>query len=195
MLSFLPKRGAPSFPVSWGAGQGGGVIRYILALWLILLSNSCFAFEIRTASFDNGSFIPSKFTCDGANISPALSWQGAPLGTKSFALICDDPNASSKTWSHWVIFNIPVNLESFVQAIPPTETFENGVIQGMNDSQKTGYSGPCPPKGPAHRYYFRIYALDSELLLDQYATRETVLDAIRGHILAQANTYGTYSRN
>lgn len=170
-------------------------MRYLMTFCLFLISSPCFAFEIRTSFFDNGSFIPANFTCDGANISPSLSWQGAPLGTKTFAIICDDPDAPSKIWSHWVVFNIPANVESLPQSIPPTETFENGIIQGFNDFHTTGYSGPCPPKGPAHRYYFRIYALDNEVLLSQYATREQVLEAIRGHILAEAFTYGTYSRN
>ena len=137
--------------------------------------------------------IPRQYTCDGANISPPLSWDSIPDSTKSFALICDDPDAPGGTWVHWVVYNIPANVKELAEKIPLQENLANGAGQGKNDSRKIGYSGPCPPGG-THRYYFKLYALDVVLDLNPGATKNDLLRAMEGHILATGQLMGKYSR-
>lgn len=149
--------------------------------------------EITSTAFKDGEMIPSKYTCDGVNVSPPLAWQNSPRGVQSFALIADDPDAPAGTWVHWVIFNIPDTVFSLPENVPPKETLENGSIQGKNDFRKIGYGGPCPPNG-VHRYYFKLYALDTKLNLQPGATKAELLKAMEGHILAQAQLMGRYSR-
>ena len=139
--------------------------------------------------------IPKEYTCDGANISPQLAWDSMPEKTKSWALIVDDPDAPGKTWVHWVAFNIPGNVKEMPENIPAHETlncFGEG-RQGTNDFKKMGYGGPCPPTG-AHRYYFHLYALDTDLTLDSSTTKEQLLKAIAGHVLAEGELMGKYQR-
>ncbi|HOO70158.1 MAG TPA: YbhB/YbcL family Raf kinase inhibitor-like protein [Spirochaetota bacterium] len=149
--------------------------------------------DLSSGSFSEGGAIPSLYTCDGRDISPALAWKNVPDGTKSFALICDDPDAPVGTWVHWVIYRIPGAERSLKESVPPKEALDNGARQGRNDFGRIGYGGPCPPGG-SHRYFFRIYALDIIPGLDPGATKEELLAAMKGHVLAQGELMGVYSR-
>ena len=149
--------------------------------------------KITSSSFKEGEIIPSKFTCDGEDISPQLSWKDPPENTKCFALISDDPDAPSGDWVHWVIYNIPSSVSELTENIPKNKKLDNGTEQGLNDFRKTGYDGPCPPGG-IHRYYFKLYALDTMLDLGPGATKAQVLQAMKGHILAEAQLMGKYRR-
>jgi Raf kinase inhibitor-like YbhB/YbcL family protein len=149
--------------------------------------------KITSSAFEEGGMIPSKYTCDGENISPPLSWSGAPSETKSFALINDDPDAPAGTWVHWVIYNIPGTEKGLKESLPVKKNLDDGTVQGLNDFRKTGYGGPCPPGG-THRYYFKLYALDVTLNIDGDATKDKLLEAMKGHILAEGQLMGKYSR-
>ena len=151
------------------------------------------AMKIESSAFSAGQSIPRQYTCQGADRSPALSWSGAPQGTKSFALITEDPDAPSGTWIHWVIFNLPAATTSLPEGVPTTDSAAGGT-QGRNDFGKIGYGGPCPPPGKPHRYFFKLYALDTKLELKSGATKPDVEQAIHGHVLAQAELMGTYQR-
>ncbi len=150
--------------------------------------------ELKSSAFQNGADIPRKHTCDANDVSPALSWANEPAGTRAFALIVDDPDAPVGTWVHWVIYDLPPETKELAEGIPTTETLANGAKQGVNDFRKVGYGGPCPPPGPAHRYYFRLYALDAPTNLKPRATKQQLLDAIKGHILGGAQLMGRYKR-
>lgn len=149
--------------------------------------------ELKSTAFEEESMIPKKYTCDDQDISPPLSWSLVPNGTKSIALICDDPDAPIGTWVHWVIFNIPANVRELPENIPPQKVLETGAKQGTNDFKKIGYGGPCPPGG-THRYYFKLYALDTEINLDAGITKKELLKAMEGHILAEDQLMGKYKR-
>ncbi len=149
--------------------------------------------KIKSPAFVPGGQIPWKYTCDGMDISPPLSWTSGPEGTKTFALICDDPDAPMGTWVHWVLFNLPADITEFRENIPPDKELENGAKQGMNDFRKIGYGGPCPPGG-THRYFFKLYALDTEINLEAGATKAELLKAMEGHILAEGQLIGRYER-
>ena len=151
--------------------------------------------DITSSAFSEGDTIPVKFTCDGSDVSPALTWSSLPDGTKSLALICDDPDASRGTWVHWVLFNIPPIVTGLPEAVAVSKD-ENlkGTIEGLTDFGNNSYGGPCPPGGPAHRYYFKIYALDKTLDLSLKVTKTDVEKAIEGHILAMGQLMGTYKR-
>ncbi len=149
--------------------------------------------EIRSSEFKEGSSIPSKYTCDNIDVSPPLEWSQVPAGVKTFALICDDPDAPGATWVHWVIFNIPGNLRELRENIPATETLQNGAKQGKNDFGKIGYGGPCPPGG-THRYYFKLYALDRDLDSKPGITKKDLLKSIEGHILDEVHLMGRYRK-
>jgi hypothetical protein len=149
--------------------------------------------NIKSTAFTAGQPIPSKYTCDGQNISVPLAWSDAPANTKSFALIADDPDAPGRIFVHWVIFNLPATSQTLVEAFKTDKVLADGTRQGNNDAGRSGYMGPCPPSG-VHRYYFKLYALDSMLTLDAGATKDLLLNALQGHILAQAEIMGTYSR-
>lgn len=149
--------------------------------------------EIRSSAFAHEDMIPAKYTCDGKNISPPLSWSGAPKETKSFALICDDPDAPMGTWVHWVLFDIPATVTSLPEGVAKLEEIKGLGKNGKNTSRRWGYDGPCPPSG-THRYYFKLYALDTLLNLQPGLTKEELLKAMQGHILAQAETLGRYKR-
>ena len=151
-------------------------------------------FKLESPAFDHGGRIPRKYTCDGEEISPPLEWSGAPAGTRSFALICDDPDAPMGTWVHWVLYDLPSDTSSLPEGLPNQREFSNGAKSGKNSWGKHGYGGPCPPSG-VHRYFFRLYALDIPTLgLPAGARKHQVLEAMRGHILAQAEWMGRYSR-
>jgi len=149
---------------------------------------------IMSSAFKEGEMIPSKYTCDSDDISPQLSWLGVPENTKSFALINDDPDAPAGDWVHWVIFNIPGSVTELPEKIPADKILDNGTKQGKNDFGKIGYGGPCPPGG-THRYYFKLYALDVYLDKDAGISKKELLNAMEGHILAEAQLMGKYKRN
>jgi len=152
------------------------------------------AFEIRSQAFAPGGAIPQKYTCTGADVSPPLSWTEPPAGSKSLALIMDDSDAPVGTWVHWVLYNLPTSARELAEGAPTTETLTDGAKQGTNDFRKTGYGGPCPPPGPAHRYFFKLYALDVELNPAPGAGKKQVETAMAGHIVAQAELIGRYGR-
>ncbi len=149
--------------------------------------------KITSSAFEDGGLIPAKYTCDGTNISPPLQWDAVPEGTRSIALICDDPDAPMGTWVHWVLFNLPSDAKDLAENIPTEETLPNGAKQGVNDFGRVGYGGPCPPGG-THRYFFKIYALDSEVGLEAGADKRQLLNAMEGHILGQGQLVGKYKR-
>jgi len=150
--------------------------------------------EVKSTAFQEGAMIPKLYTCDGQDISPPLSWSGVPAKAKSIALIMDDPDAPRGTWDHWVLFNIPPDTKSLAQNIPRTPSLTNGAKQGNNSWPKLGYGGPCPPGG-THRYYFKVYALDIVLTLKTGITKAQLLKAMEGHILAEGQLMGRYTRN
>jgi len=149
--------------------------------------------KITSPAFENGGLIPPKYTCDGADISPPLKWDAVPQGTKSIALICDDPDAPIGTFVHWVLFNLPPEAKELVENIPANNDLPNGAKQGTNDFGKIGYRGPCPPSG-THRYFFKLYALDTQTDLTPGARKPELLKAMEGHILAQGQLMGKYKR-
>jgi len=149
--------------------------------------------KIESSSFAQGQPIPQKHTCDGADASPELRWSNAPAEAKSFALIADDPDAPAGTWVHWVVYNIPANTQELAAGMPKTATGPAGV-QGLNDFKRIGYGGPCPPPGKPHRYFFKLYALDTQLPVKTGATKKDIEAAMQGHTLANAELMGTYQR-
>ena len=151
------------------------------------------SFSVKTSAFSEGGDIPKKYTCDGSDLSPALKWAGAPAGTKSLALIADDPDAPVGTWTHWIVWNIPAEA-ALPEGLAKVESLSDGTRQGKNDFKRIGYGGPCPPPGKPHRYFFKLYALDSTLDLKPGATRKELESAIKGHVLGQAELMGRYGR-
>jgi Raf kinase inhibitor-like YbhB/YbcL family protein len=148
---------------------------------------------ITSPFFKEGDMIPALFTCDGEDHSPALSWTAVPPGTASFALICDDPDAPSGDWVHWVIYDLPAGVAGLPEKVPGADRLEGGGVHGKNSWGRLGYGGPCPPGG-IHRYFFKLYALDVTLGLDPGATKADVLKAMKGHVLAEAQLMGRYKR-
>ena len=149
---------------------------------------------ISSPSFTNGGNIAQKFTCDGADVSPQLSWNEPPAGTKTFVLLVDDPDAPVGNWNHWTMWNVPAATRSLREGLRKDAELPDGSRQGQNDFRRTGYNGPCPPSGRPHRYYFKLYALDTKLDLKPGATKKDVEAAMKGHILAQAEWMGRYGR-
>ena len=152
------------------------------------------ALQIASAAFNADGTIPQRYTCDGEDLSPPLFWSEPPPGTQSFALICDDPDAPAGTWDHWVLFNIPATTRSVPEGVPADPVVKGAGMHGSNSWERLGYGGPCPPEGGAHRYYFRLYALDANLDLEPGAGKEDVDKAMRGHILAQGQLMARYGR-
>jgi len=152
------------------------------------------ALKIESPTFKQEATIPSHYTCEGKDISPALSWSGAPTGVKSWALIMDDPDAPMGTWIHWVLYNLPANTTNLAEGVATQETLPNGAKQGITDFRRVGYGGPCPPPGKPHRYFFKLYALDTMLNLPPKATKQQLLDAMKGHILGETQLMGKYQR-
>jgi Raf kinase inhibitor-like YbhB/YbcL family protein len=150
--------------------------------------------ELKSTAFAEGADIPPLYTDDGKDISPSLQWAEPPPQTKSFALICDDPDAPRGTWVHWVLFNLPADQRRLEEAMPAKETLTGGAKQGKNDFGKIGYGGPAPPAGKPHRYFFKLYVLDTMLDLAPGATKEQVLAAMKGHILAEGQLMGRFQR-
>jgi len=151
------------------------------------------AITMTSSAFTEGALIPKKHTCDAEDISPDLKWSGVPREAKSLALICDDPDAPAGTWVHWVLFNIPAEAGALAAGIPPEAVLDSGARQGKNDFRKLGYGGPCPPGG-THRYFFKLYALDTVLSLESGSTKARLVAAMKGHILAEGQLMGKYKR-
>lgn len=155
------------------------------------------ALALTSSNFDAGGTIPARYTCEGDDRSPALEWSGAPDGTRSFALIVDDPDAPDprapqRTWVHWVLYNLPADTRGLPEGVASAD-LPKGTREGMNDWKRTGYGGPCPPIG-RHRYFHKLYALDTELTDLHGATKAQLESALEGHILAKAELMGTYEK-
>ena len=146
------------------------------------------ALTVKSSAFNDGDMMDVKYTGKGADISPQLSWEGVPDGTKSFALICDDPDAPFMTWVHWVIYDIPANVTELSEGVAKEKVLSSGAKQGKNDFRKIGYGGPYPPPGGPHRYFFKLYALDAELNLEPGLSKKALLKAMEGQILEEAQT-------
>jgi Raf kinase inhibitor-like YbhB/YbcL family protein len=149
-------------------------------------------FELTSAAFAAGEPILLKYTCDGDDVSPPLAWTEPPAGTQSLALICDDPDAPVGTWVHWVLYNLPAEARALPEAVPAVADLPDGGRHGNNSWRRLGYGGPCPPSG-THRYFFKLYALDTALDLAAGASKKELLGAMEGHVLAQAELMGVYS--
>lgn len=150
--------------------------------------------KITSSAFENNGEVPSKYTCDGDDISPPLKWEDVPDGTRSIALICDDPDAPMGTFMHWVLYNLSADKKELPENFPDDETLPDGTRQGITDFGKTGYGGPCPPSGE-HRYFFKVYALDKMLDLAVVADKDELAKAMQGHILGQGQLVGKYRRH
>ena len=150
--------------------------------------------ELHCDAFEHGAPIPSQYTGDGADHSPPLRWSMPPLGTRSFALICDDPDAPRQTYTHWIVFNLPAETQELPEGATARSGLPTGTRQGTNDFGQLDYGGPLPPPGRPHRYFFKLFALDCELNLASGATKHDVLEAMRGHILDDAEIMGVYER-
>ena len=168
-----------------------GMLLFILTMHIG--GGDAMGFEIKSTAFQQDGMIPFRFTCDGEDASPGLTWSDPPKGTRSFALICDDPDAPMGTWVHWVVYNIPSDNRGLEESYPNDRKQPDGTLQGMTDFRKVGYGGPCPPGG-THRYYFKLYALDTVLSLSPGATKKELLEAMKGHQLAEAQLMGRYKR-
>lgn len=162
----------------------------IILILFSILTEGVFAMEITSTAFNNGEIIPAKYTCDGDDISPPLAWSGIPPATKSIALICDDPDATNGTWTHWVLYNIPPTSSALPENV---HTFPSGTKVGVNSWPRKSYGGPCPPSG-VHRYFFKLFALDTTLNLHDKITSDQLQAAMVGHILDKAILLGKYQR-
>ena len=149
--------------------------------------------KLASSAFVAGGMIPKQYTCDGQDMSPPLTWSDVPGGAKSLALIADDPDAPMGTWVHWVAWNIPVTARALEENVPKRDALPNGLKQGTSDFRRVGYGGPCPPSG-THRYFFKLYALDTTFTLPPSTTKKDLEKAMQSHILGQAEVMGTYSR-
>jgi len=152
------------------------------------------SFRIESAAFKEGALIPARFSCQGENVSPPLAWTDPPAGTRSFALIVEDPDAPAGTWIHWVVYNLPAQARAMEENTPKQDELSNGGLQGTTSFGSVGYGGPCPPPGKAHRYFFRLYALDAVLNLQAGATKADVLAALKGHVVGEAQLMGRFKR-
>ncbi|HEX2638110.1 MAG TPA: YbhB/YbcL family Raf kinase inhibitor-like protein [Gemmatimonadales bacterium] len=150
--------------------------------------------KIVSPAFADGAPVPVEHTCEGNGSSPGLAWSEVPVNTRSFALVCDDPDAPRGTWVHWLLFNLPADAVELAPAVPPAPELPSGARQGINDSGNVGYGGPCPPRGRPHRYFFRLYALDCTLNLAPGVKRPDLDQAMAGHVLADATLMGTFQR-
>lgn len=150
--------------------------------------------KLTSSAIRPGEPIPLDHTCEGADRSPQLAWSEIPVDTRSFALVCDDPDAPRGTWVHWVLFNLPADAVELAAGVPPAPELPSGARQGLNDSGDVGYGGPCPPRGKPHRYFFRLYALDCTLNLPPGINRSDLDAATAGHVLADSTLMGTFAR-
>ncbi len=185
--------------------MSGAVNALLLVLLIVPLSNTGSEYfqkikkgkqmelKIFSPAFTEGSLIPARYTCDGLDESPPLNWSGAPKETKTFAIIVDDPDAPGGDWVHWVIFNIPASTTGLKENASLSGNFPDGIVQGFNDFRKNYYGGPCPPSG-THRYYFKLYALDTVFSLKESTGKKQLLEAMKGHIIAEVYLIGKYKR-
>ena len=151
-------------------------------------------FALTTPAFPPGGDIPRKFTCQGADLSPALAWTDAPAGAQSFALIVDDPDAPAGTWVHWVAYDLPAATHQLPEGVAKIAQIAGGGTQGINGFGNLGYGGPCPPAGNAHRYFFKLYALKAKLDLKPGASKKQVVQAMQGQVLGEVQLVGKYRR-
>ncbi len=149
---------------------------------------------VTTAAFKDGNEIPAEYTCSGKNVSPAFEWSGIPDTAMSIAVIMDDPDAPSGLFTHWILFNIPPEKSRLDSGIPKKPIFEDGSMHGTNSFGRAEYGGPCPPPGKPHRYFLKVYALDTKFSLRAPATRNVIDSAMKGHILAGGSVMGTFRR-
>jgi Raf kinase inhibitor-like YbhB/YbcL family protein len=184
------------------------VVAFVLGATAALLAGGCgkstpepaletdAVFELSSPAFEDGGPIPVTYTCDGEDVSPPLEWKNLPPGSFTLAIVMDDPDAvpvAGHVWDHWIIYDIPVRASSIAEAIPADPELAGGARQGTGSS-RVGYQGPCPPPGQTHTYRFRAFAVDARLDLPAGATKEQVLAALEGHVLATGRMSGTYSR-
>jgi Raf kinase inhibitor-like YbhB/YbcL family protein len=148
--------------------------------------------QVTSTAFKDNETIPKEYTGDGRDASPPLQWSGAPDGVKSYALICDDPDAPRGTWVHWVLCNLPADVRELPEGAGKNSPA--GALQGKNDFGKIGYGGPAPPKGKPHHYFFKLYALDAALDLKEGATKADLEKAMKGRVLAHGQIVGQYGR-
>lgn len=168
-----------------------GIILTAVLMIFLFYGGDVMALQIQSSAFSNEGTIPAKYTCDGENISPPLSWGQAPQGTKSFALIMDDPDAPHGTFDHWLVFNLPADTHTLPEAI---KTLPVGTQEGKNSFGKTSYGGPCPPDRE-HRYFFKLYALDQMLPLKNGASKREIELAMKDHVLQLGQVMGRYDRS
>ena len=150
--------------------------------------------QVTSPVLKEGETIPARYTCEGDDLSPPLGWSQVPEGTKSLALICEDPDAPRGMWVHWVIYGLPPDSTSLPEAVPPDSVLASHAKQGENSWGRIGYGGPFPPRGKPHRYFFRLYALDGKLPVVAGLTKKALLNAVQGHILETAEFHGLYGR-
>ena len=147
---------------------------------------------VLSAAFAMGAAIPDRHACGG--ISPPLEWSAAPANAQSLAVLCDDPDAPAGDWVHWVLFNLAPDVRSLPEGVARDARLPGGAVQGLNDYDRAGYDGPCPPPGQTHRYFYKVFALDTRLALDARTRKQDLLKAMNGHILAQGSLWGAYAR-
>jgi Raf kinase inhibitor-like YbhB/YbcL family protein len=181
--------------------------RILFAVLMVIPFDTCWSrnvpkggsvMHLTITALTNDGSIPAKYTCQGADISPALSWTDAPPGTKSYVLIVDDPDAPDPaapkmTWVHWVVYNIPPDVHSLPEGMSE-KLLPSGTLSGLNDWKRAGYGGPCPPIG-RHRYFFKLYALDAVLPDLQHPTKAVLEKKMQGHVLGTAEAVGTYQKH
>jgi Raf kinase inhibitor-like YbhB/YbcL family protein len=158
-----------------GSGKGGGI-------------------AVSSAAFVQGRPVPARYACTGEDLSPAVRWTGAPAGTQSFVVVLEDPDAPGGVFTHWIVYGIPPDQQELPEGLPAEPVVAGGILQGSNDFGSVGYRGPCPPRGPAHRYVLRVYALDGMPNLAAGADRIALDRVISGHILATGDTSAAFSR-
>lgn len=175
-------------------------VSLIFAVFLstLMLGGNAMAFTLKSSAFAAGGTVPAPYTCDGEDLSPPLSWENPPSGTKSFALILDDPDAPPGTWVHWVLYDLPMGTSHLEEGLAKEDMLPSGAKQGLawgvQSFSRVGYYGPCPPPGKPHRYIFKLYALDKVLDLKPKVTKPDLLKAMEGHILGQTSLTGIYGR-
>lgn len=162
------------------------VLAVITSFWV----TNVFSFELSSSAFEHEKYIPREYTCDGKNISPPLYWKDPPDGTKSFVLIMDDPDSSTDTWDHWILYNIPETATILLENIQTL----SGAVTGRNSWNETAYKGPCSPPGTEHRYFFKLYALDISLPTIAGMTKKDVESAMMGHVITSTELIGKYQR-
>jgi Raf kinase inhibitor-like YbhB/YbcL family protein len=192
----------PAVEPNWlpGVSNGLGATAFCLVLGLAVVSSAAAEkagkdhMQLTSTAITEGAAIPAKHTCDAKNVSPPLNWSGAPAGTKSLALIVDDPDAPGGPWVHWVLYDLPATATELAEDVPKSQYVAGGAKQGLSDFRHLGYGGPCPPHGKPHRYFFKLYALDAVLDLKPGLTKKDLETAMEKHILALAQLMGTYQR-